>query len=259
MTAAEIITEIREHLDEPAPSSTNEDSYYTDTRILSLINRKYRNIVKKTGCIWRMTNFVDTSTTTRNAVASTAGDPRHYLPVTFWMVHPIMGVRWNVGGGYWLEGKEKLGMFRDEHSWNGLQNSGTPEVYEVEFGNMDEYDDVSSGGVGIGKTMNVYPYPAASGNLLQAFYIPAVTDLTLTDSPLFDEEFHETLIYMPAAEFKLKRKEHTDYKYYVGLATARMGDMVRYYSQKATDARKQIPKSKGRGSRPGGISITSYP
>lgn len=233
MTGQELIDEIREHLDEPSAKA----SYFTDTRILSLINRVYRRFVRKTGCIVKMTNYVDSTTAYQNEVASVANSPRHALPSDFMCIHHKYGVYWSSDGRE-LTGRNLLEMQRDTGEWNGVNVSGTPSVYSIEDINADMKTDFTSD-----RYMLTYPYPAAVGHYLQCYYIPKPTAITTATSPLIHEDFEDFLIYECAAIFKVKREKYDSATELFGMAKTIFDDAKSYYERKDRETRRQIPKS----------------
>ena len=248
MTVQDLIDEIRERVDEPAPSA-GEDSYFVDTRIITMINQAHRFIIKKTGCIYRMTNYYDTGASTyRNAMASTSGSASHYLPDDFLRIHKKLGIWWDQDDGHVLKPMNKLALERDLGIWRGITQSGTiPRYYEIRQSDQDSEDYDSSSN---GKLINVYPYPGAAGNLLQVHYIPKVDNMTVSDEPVFDDEDYQMIIvYDVAYRLKEKREKLKVADYYKAMRDEHISDMKAYYDNKYLEGRRHIHKSRGRSSR----------
>lgn len=243
MTGAELITEIRDHLDEPV----EKGDYFTDTRILSVINRVYRKVVRRTGCIVKMTNYVDQTTTRQNVVASTASSPRHPLPTDWMQVHPIYGVFW-ASDGRQLRGTTMYEMQNVLKIWDGVKSSGTPIYYTTEDINEDVKTDYTTE-----KYIFTYPYPSAVGYNLEAYYIPQPTSLTTSTSPLMEEDFQELLIWGPVEIFKAKREKWQAVNYYNAQYMTLLAKAVSYYNRKDKETNLQRSKLCSPG---GGENIT---
>lgn len=261
MTGQELIDEIRELVDEPAPTSVNEEGYFTDVRILSMLNKSNIRIYKKTGCVYRKTNFVNSGATNTNVVTSVAASPKHFMPSDFLKIHPIMDVWWNASdGAYPIDGADKLGLSRDTREWWGLQRSGNPEVYVLNQQDMDEFDDAGSTGHDAGIMMDIYPWPSAAGTLLNVYYIPIPPTITATTGdPVYDEDFQWALIYNVGAMLKEKREKWAAADRYNARYEAVMKGMITYYNQKDEATRRQIPITRGRGGITPGANIIIHP
>jgi hypothetical protein len=210
MTGAELITEVRELLDEPSPNA----KYYNDTRLLAWINMAYRRMARITCLITDRTNILVTGTTYRNDVDSTASSPIHYMPTDFLALDPG-------GGVYWLDSAACLIKLREmdkkqaslEGWFNAVNISGVPKYYVINYVDADDVGQSKSG-----KRIEVYPYPSAVGNKLQAYYIKEPTALTTATSPIIDNDRQWSLVYDAAAMGKAKRRLFDESNFWRGRA-----------------------------------------
>lgn len=135
MNASELITEVRELLDEPASTSATTP-YFTDARILAWLNQTYIEFCRHTNWTVRKTNYLQ-GATYMNAAASTASSPIHNMPADFMKIDPLNGV-------FWLNGTEmrKLAELDKvqacmEGWFDSINCTGTPLKYFVRYLDMD--------------------------------------------------------------------------------------------------------------------------
>lgn len=161
-------------LDEPSDRA----KYYTNAELLQWWNVGYVAYVKKTNCLYDMTNIVITGGFD-NDVDSTANSPAHIMPVNFAHVNPFHGVWWNTSDSkpFELDPTDRL-QLSHEGKFSSYNIAGTPSLYTVEGRRMSS-DDI---------TLNVFPYPDANNNYLQCYYTPIVSDITSLDAPLVDDD-----------------------------------------------------------------------
>ena len=248
MTGQELLTEIRERLDEPEQT---KDSYFNDTRMLAILNRIYREVVFDTRCLHRQTNNL-IGVTYYNEMASTADSPIHYLPDDFMAIHPDYGVWWDRENtvNYKLIGKT-LWDLRREGLYNGVNVSGTPRYYIVNQHDLDSHDNLTSG-----KVLLIYPYPSATGNKVECTYIPKPDDITLTTDPVIDVPFQKVLIYGVCEAMKAKRRQWEDVNYFNAKFTELKSKMFGYQQHKEKGDTKQVKRSFPQGASRNRLSGT---
>lgn len=214
MDADTIIHEIREALDEPG----TKKNYWTNDRILSLVNNRYNALAWEGRFCRRMTNYEDYAGSTQNDVDSEADNPVHKMPSDFMTIDPQGDVTWknSATDTISLVGTT-INRLKEERLFDGNNTSGTPIYYILIQENMDYYDDAHYTTSAI---MLIYPYPDAVGNKLEADYIAKPTALESTiietspaasaTSPLFNERFHWLLVWDVVIPKLLKRRRNND-------------------------------------------------
>jgi hypothetical protein len=135
MNASELITEVRELLDEPASNSATTP-YFTDARLLAWLNQVYIQFCRFTNWHVRKTNYLQGSTY-MNAAATTASSPIHNMPTDFLKLDPKGGVFWVVNS------KPRKLMEMDkvqaalEGWWDSVNVTGTPLYYSIRYLDAD--------------------------------------------------------------------------------------------------------------------------
>lgn len=235
MTGQDLIDEIREHLDEPYAQASG-GGYFTDTRILSIINRTYYKVVMETECLTDYTNRL-VGATYYNEAASTANSPTHTMPSSFMKVCRESGTYWFVDSKYDtpLIGTTQKELERDFGGASLLTSSGTPEYYVI----RQREKGKSTGSVAT--TVDVYPYPSAAGHLLRMWFVVKPSAITTSTSPLFDDAWHDVITHGVVYPFKAKRKEWDGVSFHKGAYDDIMGKMKTYFTHKSKqDTRESV-------------------
>jgi hypothetical protein len=135
MNASELITEVRELLDEPVSNSATTP-YFTDARLLAWLNQVYIQFCRFTNWHVRKTNYLQGSTY-MNAAATTASSPIHNMPSDFLKLDPKSGVFWVVNSKpRKLDEMDKV-QAALEGWWRSVNVAGTPSHYSIRYLDAD--------------------------------------------------------------------------------------------------------------------------
>ena len=186
MTGQEIITEIREYLNEPV----DQADYYTDAKILEIANLVFHSLNEQVGFSLDQTNQYISETEMHNEIPWVVGQTRYDLPTDFIRVDDKMGV-WcqreedfqpYYTDGYKMEKKPMSGAPYDDFN---SHTNGTPVMYDifgVESPTKKTYIDIE-------------PPPAEAVSTMVVTYVARPDDITLTTEPLFEKSLHNIVVH----------------------------------------------------------------
>jgi len=202
LTGQQKIDAVRELLNAPILT----DNFYDDTQILLWINLYYHRFIRRTHCVFDMTNASDGGVGYNNELKTVANQATYSLPADAMEIDPFRGVWWldetsNVL--YKVEGKSKKqleieGLFRSVNVAGLL-----PKYYTVNY--LDRNNESLNAGQPV--TFSLYPYPdTADLHGIQVHFTPLMTDILVgTTGILTKHEWDWVPVYGAVAMGKRKR------------------------------------------------------